>query len=292
MVRKSRQRARGPPRRSGHVAKNLRTWDTTAAAYEQRHAADLNVVWKAWGLFRIPETNLRLLGDVHGLRVLDFGCGAARWAIALAREGASVVGFDLSLHRLSQARRMLSGHPVPVRLVRGDAERPPFTNGSFDLVLSDWGAMTFCDPRRTIPQVARLLAEDGVLVFATSTPIRFLCEDEAADRLHRRLVRPYFGLHHLEFPETTDFQLSYGEWISLFGANGLRVERLIEPRPEEGSRSSYLTSRELAWGREWPLEHLWKVRKVADGPSSSGPTATEGETIGTPTSALRKDGDW
>src|SRR6516225_4264625 len=45
------------------------------------------------------------LGDVRGLRVLDYGCGHAMAAVVLARRGAEVTAFDLSGGYLTEARR-------------------------------------------------------------------------------------------------------------------------------------------------------------------------------------------
>ena len=39
----------------------------------------------AWGTSQIPESELRILGDVAGKDILEFGCGAAQWSIALAQ---------------------------------------------------------------------------------------------------------------------------------------------------------------------------------------------------------------
>ena len=39
---------------------------------------------------------LREFGDVRGLRILDYGCGAAEGGIYLAKQGATVVGVDVS----------------------------------------------------------------------------------------------------------------------------------------------------------------------------------------------------
>ena len=35
-----------------------------------------------------PESELQVLGEVADLDVLEFGCGAAQWSIALQRWGA------------------------------------------------------------------------------------------------------------------------------------------------------------------------------------------------------------
>ena len=41
----------------------------------------------------------------------------------------------------------------------------PLADSSFDLVFCDHGAMSFCDPAVTLPEVARLLRPGGRFVF-------------------------------------------------------------------------------------------------------------------------------
>ena len=57
-----------------------------------------------------------------------------------------------------------------------------------------------------------------------------LTSPDAVERPGRRLVRDYFGLHRLEWSDdqSVNFYLGYGDWIRLFRANGLEVERLVE----------------------------------------------------------------
>jgi SAM-dependent methyltransferase len=216
----------------------------------------------AWGLWRVPERRLQALGAPKGRRMLELGCGAARWSVALARHGARVVGLDLSPAQLAHARAVVrrSGQRVP--LVRGDAERLPFRASTFDLVFCDWGAMTVCDPYRTVPEAARVLRPGGRLVFATSSPLRNLVEDRRTDRLGRRLRHDYFGLHRIDYPREVNFQLRYGEWIQLFAQHGFLVESLTETRPRPRDRTTYLRPAEAAWARRWPVESIWQARKV------------------------------
>lgn len=223
----------------------------------------------SWGLWRVPESKLRLLDPVRGRTVLELGCGGARWSAALARRGAHAVGLDLSKAQLRAARRVTRGSRSYVRLLRADAERIPLRDATVDQVFCDWGALTFTDPYRSIPEVGRILRPGGSLVFASGHPLRYIAHDRRRDQQVSRLTRPYFGLHRLVFDDTTDFQLPFGEWLSVFRRAGLQVERLIETRPPAGARSRYLSPADNRWARRWPMECLWKMRKLGRSPTVS-----------------------
>jgi ubiquinone/menaquinone biosynthesis C-methylase UbiE len=214
-------------------------------------------------LFRIPEARLDLLGRVRGKRVLEVGCGAARWSIALAREGARAVGVDLSTSQLAKARRLVAKSHRSVPLVRASVEQLPFEDAVFDIVFCDWGAMTFSDPRRSVPECARVLAVGGRFVFATASPLRNIALDLRADRQVTRFTRPYFGTYRIDLGpnDAVEFHPPYGVWIDLFRQNGLRVDRLIETRPSPEQRSRYLTRADARWARSWPVEAIWKLEK-------------------------------
>lgn len=216
----------------------------------------------AWGFWRLPEHRLRLLGPTSRRRILELGCGAARWSIALAKAGARPVGLDLSSAQLRIARRLVRSAQVDVPLLEGSAESIPLRDRTMDLVFCDWGAMTFADPLRTVPECARVLRPGGRLVFATLSPLSALFRDTRRDRIAARPVREYFGLRRLDFGDEVNFVLPYGEWVRLFSENGLVVEALIEPRPPEGTTTPYLNKRESNWGRRWPLETIWRLRKI------------------------------
>ncbi|MCI4340622.1 MAG: class I SAM-dependent methyltransferase [Thermoplasmata archaeon] len=248
------------------VRKNRVFWQSIGRTYENDHAPSLRGAnGRAWGFWRIPEDELRLLGPVRGRRILELGCGAAQWSVGLARVGARAVGLDVASNRLHQAQeRMRAGH-VHFPLLTADAGALPLRDASFDVVFCDWGAMTFCDPYRTVPEVARVLRSGGVFAFSTSSPLRYLCQDPRTEKIGRRLRQDYFGLHRVDFPDNVDYALPYGEWIRLFGANGLVVESLHEPRGGPERSTSYLTRAERVWSGHFPLEILWSLRKTGAG---------------------------
>jgi ubiquinone/menaquinone biosynthesis C-methylase UbiE len=237
-------------------------WEASSDSYEQRHALALSGGQAmAWGMWRIPEAELHVLDHVVGRDILELGCGAARWSIALAGRGARPVGLDVSSRQLQHARRLMAEAGVNFPLIEASAEDVPLPANSFDTVFCDWGAMTFCDPERTVPEASRLLRLGGLFAFATGTPIQFLAKVLKTDQLTEHLVNDYFGMRRLEWDDEVDFQLTYGEWIRLFRRTGFVVEELIETQPPQGATSTYRDEAETAWARRWPMENIWKLRK-------------------------------
>ena len=67
------------------------------------------------GLFRASERDVRVLGDVRGLDVVEWGCGTVYLSAWLARRGARPVGVDLTRAQLQTAarRQQRSGRCFP-----------------------------------------------------------------------------------------------------------------------------------------------------------------------------------
>jgi SAM-dependent methyltransferase len=247
---------------SEHERRNRAFWDADADDYQAVHGDLLAEHPKAWGVWRIPEVEIGALGDLTGLDVLEFGCGAAQWSIALAEDGVRTVGLDQSRSQLRHAAALDHARGTGVRFVCASAEAVPFAGGSFDVVFCDHGAMSFCDPYRTVPEVTRLLRTGGRLVFAHSTPWGYITWNPKRDSTSRRLRNAYFGMRVDDSGEgTIDFHLPYGEWIRLFRANGLAVDDLVELQAPRRATTTYGWDRR--WARRWPAEQIWKLTKTS-----------------------------
>lgn len=245
-----------------HVRKNRQRWDLESDDYQRTHGRTLKRTAKAWGVWRVPERELRVLGDVRGGDLLELGCGAAQWSIALARDGARPVGLDVSGEQLSHARRAARRARVRLRLVQASAEEIPFRDERFDVVFCDHGAMGFTDPRRTVPEVARVLRPGGLLAFSIGTPLLWLCWNQQTQRIDDRLHADWFSpMRSGADEDMAQFQLPYAEWVEVFRKSGLVVEELVHLRPPAGARTTYNDFAPYAWARRWPAEDLWKVRK-------------------------------
>jgi SAM-dependent methyltransferase len=241
-----------------HVERNRTFWDKLADEYQERHGEA--IARPGWCVWQIPEEELQILGDVDGKDVLELGCGGGQWSVNLAKAGARAVGLDLSAKQLEHARRLAEETGVQVEWIEASAEDVPLDDASFDVAFCDHGALNFADPRKVVPEAARLLRPGGLLAFSHIAPLAEIALDPERNDFVDRLVHDYFGLHKIEDSDgSVVFNLPHGEWIALFRENGLEVEDLLEIRAPEGGTNTYEWPYE--WCRRWPGEEIWRVRK-------------------------------
>ncbi|MBI4957314.1 MAG: class I SAM-dependent methyltransferase [Myxococcales bacterium] len=123
--------------------------------------------------------------------VLEYGCGAGRIALPLARVGLEVTGVDASAQMLGHFRQTLAGEPrdvrARVRLRRGDM-RGVRLAGRFPLVLCTFNSFlhlyTRRDVERFLARVAAHLAPGGTFVFDVSLPVAADLARAPDDRHH------------------------------------------------------------------------------------------------------------
>ena len=248
---------------------NRDSW--TKAAVEYVAPAERN--WRAqpgeerWGIFGIPEADLRLLpDDLAGADAIELGCGTAYVSAWLARRGARVIGIDPTPAQLATARRLQLEHGLEFPLIEGIAEHVPLPDASFDFAISEYGAALWADPEAWIPEAARLLRPGGRLVFLTNSVLTYLCvpDLEADGPADGRLKRPQFGMGRITWPDDDDggveFHLAHGDWIRLLRRSGFEVEDLVEVQVPPGTTTSYPWM-SAAWASKWPCEEVWKARK-------------------------------
>jgi SAM-dependent methyltransferase len=138
----------------------------------------------ASGDFHAVATLIQPVADVlcdsvdlkAGWRVLDVACGSGNAAIAAARCDCDVIGIDYVPALLARGRRRVEAEGLSVELLEGDAEAIAFPNGSFDAVLSVFGAMFAPDHPKAAAEVARVCRPGGKIGLATWAPHGFIGE--------------------------------------------------------------------------------------------------------------------
>ncbi|WP_405739311.1 methyltransferase domain-containing protein [Streptomyces sp. NBC_01525] len=122
-------------------------------------------------------------GPRPGAKVLEVGCGLGMGCAVMLREygSAAVTGMDIHPQQLSRARaahaELLRDEPERLRFVQGAAERMPFEDGEFDVVISVEAAQHFPDLGAFAAQTARVLRPGGRAAVAS-----FFTVDDAPDR--------------------------------------------------------------------------------------------------------------
>lgn len=255
----------GPMDRN-RLDRNRAVWRSVNADVTDPGAAEL---WEqrgiSWGLFRIPEASLDVVGDVRGLVVAELGCGTAYLSAWLAHAGARPVAIDLSRHQLETAARCQAAAGPHFPLVEADAAVVPLRSGAVDLVVSEYGAAPWCEPGAWVTEAARLLRPGGRLVFLTNSVLAALCVPGDEGYATDRLQRPLRALSPVTWPGGgTEHHPGHGEWIRVLVGAGLVVDALHELHPPAGAptHADYeIVTAE--WAEQWPAEDLWVAHKPA-----------------------------
>lgn len=242
------------------ITLNRELWDVVNEQFTDEDALGR---WSAvdieWGLFGNREADLQVLGEVSGCDVLELGCGSAYFSAWLAHRGANPVAVDLSPAQLRTARRCQDVTGINFPLLEANAEDVPLPDSSFDVVVSEYGASVWCDPRLWVSEAARLLRDGGRLLFLTHSVLVSLCVPGGGGRAEVALQRPQAGRSRVHWPNGgVEFHPSHAEWVDVLTSSGFVVDRLQELyATPSASAHDYYDIATPEWARQWPVEDLW-----------------------------------
>lgn len=177
------------------------------------------------------ENELRLLGDVRGLRVLELGSGSRSSAVALAKQGAHVIAVDSHPDRLAETRVLAEDEEVRVEWHQTDLADLAFLRAdSMDLAFSAGAVLEVDDIGRLFRQVHRVLKPTSFFVFSYEHPVALVARG-----------RSYFD--DVPMPDTVDgadvqqFPRPLSDVYMALVRTGFRVDTLAEPRPVMGDQA-------------------------------------------------------
>ena len=115
--------------------------------------------------------------------MLDIATASGNTALSAARRRAVVTGVDITAELLERARQRAAVEGLHVDFQVGDATALLFTDSSFDIVMSTFGAIFAPDPEKTAAEMARVCRSGGKIAMANWTP------DGLLGRLFQLLAR-------------------------------------------------------------------------------------------------------
>jgi 2-polyprenyl-3-methyl-5-hydroxy-6-metoxy-1,4-benzoquinol methylase len=177
----------------------------------------------------------------RGKRVLDAGCGGARWSYGLAKLGAHVTAVDINPVAVEAARSALASLNAPGEFLVSPLEElhTKLPHGSFDLVWS-WGVLHHCGSfTGALKSISRLVKPGGLIhlylygresiglaaditLFKDRMRYNFLPSEAEKMQFLRDMAGPNGDIHHVhdiyaplinrrfEFEEVRDLLASLG----------------------------------------------------------------------------------
>ncbi len=160
-----------------------RMFDHIAGKYDLlNHLLSFNVD-KYW-----RKRAIRELSSSAPKTILDLATGTGDMAIAAMQvKPNKIIGLDISGEMLRMAKEKVKKRKMDgkISFILGDGENIPFSDGTFDAVISGFGVRNFADLKKGMTEALRVLNREGQLVVLEFS--------KPGKSLFGRLYRLYFS---------------------------------------------------------------------------------------------------
>ncbi|MED3563626.1 class I SAM-dependent methyltransferase [Bacillus xiapuensis] len=133
--------------------------------------------------------------------ILDAGCGTGQTAAFLAQEyQANVTGIEINPIMIEKAKNRFKTLNLPVKIIHGSVEETPFTDNSFDFVLSE-SVLAFVNKPKTLKEFYRVLKKGGRFIANEMTINQKLSFQDEQE------IKQFYAVDHLLLEEDWKAQL-------------------------------------------------------------------------------------
>lgn len=178
-----------------------------AAAYLQS-----NVHAQGADLQRLGEW----LDDDKQANLLDIGCGAGHASFTAAPRVAKVTAYDLSEGMLAVVAQEAEKRGLSnITCTQGPAEVLPFTDNSFDIVISRYSAHHWHDIQAALMEIRRVLKPGGrFIMMDIATPGKAILD------IWLQTIEMLRDPSHIH-------NYSQGQWLTMVNNRGMVIEKLV-----------------------------------------------------------------
>lgn len=139
---------------------------------------------------------LEYLEPVDGKRILEVACGRGGFSRLLATKGAIVCGADFSESAIQIAKDKLARIPAladRVTYQQADAQKLPFDDAAFDIVVSCETIEHVPDPQAAVREMSRVCEPGGMLYLTTPNYLNLIGLYKLFVAITRKKSQSYFA---------------------------------------------------------------------------------------------------
>ena len=151
------------------INKNL--WNRKTEIHYDSEFYDVDSFIK--GKDSLNQTELELLGDIDGKKILHLQCHFGLDTISLSRRGALATGVDFSEKAIEKAKQLNESLGTRTRFIQSDIYKlPEVLDEEFDIVFTSYGVIGWLpDMKRWAKIVSRFLKPGGNFILVEFHPV-------------------------------------------------------------------------------------------------------------------------
>lgn len=210
-----------------------------------------------------------LLSDIHldkNYSVLEVAAGTGIFSRAMAPFVSQITSLDLSPDMIAQGRLENEQKDIHnIRFVEGQAEKLPFENSSFDVVVCRLAFHHFTDPQKVLSEMVRVGKQSSTIAVMDMVSPKESTLHHSYN--HYEILRDPSHVKALKRAEFVDMYEKSD--INILASEALAVEKNVEDwlslsKTEEKTRSIILQALrdELTGGKETGLSPFYKEEKL------------------------------
>lgn len=217
---------------------NRQSWNELTALHVESSFYNVDSFKK--GKTSLNHIEIDELGDINGKKLLHLQCHFGMDTLSLAKQGADVVGVDISDTSIQKAEELSKELKIPARFIRSNVyDIENVLSETFDIVYTSYGAINWLnDLDKWAKIINRYLKPNGIFYMVEFHPFIYTLNDNS------EIVDSYFKSKPLETivensytdkSEVLKKNLKHVEWhhalsevLNSLISNGLTVEFLNE----------------------------------------------------------------
>ena len=217
---------------------NRQSWNELTTLHAESDFYDLDSFKK--GKTSLNQIEIEELGDVKGKRLLHLQCHFGMDTLSLAREGAEVVGVDISDTSIQKANELSSELDIPAKFIRSniyDIEK--VLNRRFDIVYTSYGAINWLNDLDSWAKIiSSYLKTDGIFYMLEFHPFVYTLNNNseiANNYFKTEPIESFVESSYTDKSEISHEDLKHIEWhhslsevLNSLISNGLVIEFLNE----------------------------------------------------------------